>query len=64
VPDDLRCHVHGAVGADVVAVAPYVLFAVLGTFGTGASPVVYARAITSWFDERRGFALAREKIAS
>src|SRR5262249_23150736 len=36
----------------------YILFAAMGTFGTGASPVVYARAVTSWLDERRGVALA------
>ena len=36
----------------------YVTFVLLGVSGIGTSPVVYARAISSWFRERRGLALA------
>jgi MFS family permease len=36
----------------------YATFAVVGLAMTGTSAVVYARVITSWFDRRRGIALA------
>jgi MFS family permease len=36
----------------------YLNFGVLGMLGTGASPIVYARAVSSWFESRRGLALA------
>ena len=36
----------------------YATFAVVGLAMTGTSAVVYARVITSWFDRRRGVALA------
>jgi MFS family permease len=35
----------------------YVVFAAIGIVGTGASPVGYARAVTSWFTRHRGLAL-------
>ena len=34
------------------------VFAVLGVAGIGTSPMAYARAISTWFDRRRGMALA------
>jgi MFS family permease len=36
----------------------YAIFAILGVAATGMSPVAFARAISSWFDRRRGLALA------
>jgi MFS family permease len=36
----------------------YVTFAILGLAATGMSPVAFARSISSWFDRRRGLALA------
>jgi MFS family permease len=36
----------------------YATFAVVGLAMTGTSAVVYARVVTSWFDRRRGVALA------
>lgn len=36
----------------------YSIFAVVGLASAGSSPVVYSRVIASWFDERRGQALA------
>jgi MFS family permease len=36
----------------------YVVFAAIGIVTTGASPVGYARAVTSWFTRHRGLALA------
>lgn len=36
----------------------YALFALLGMAGIGTSPVAYGRAISTWFRERRGLALA------
>jgi predicted MFS family arabinose efflux permease len=36
----------------------YLLFAVLGVVATGLSPIAYSRAVSSWFDRRRGLALA------
>jgi MFS family permease len=36
----------------------YATFAVIGVAATGTSAVAYARAIASWFDRRRGLALA------
>jgi predicted MFS family arabinose efflux permease len=36
----------------------YVVFAVLGVAGTGSSAMAYSRAVSSWFDERRGTALS------
>jgi MFS family permease len=36
----------------------YVVFAAIGVFTTGASPVAYARAVSSWFSRHRGLALA------
>jgi MFS family permease len=35
----------------------YVVFAAIGVVATGASPVSYARAVSSWFGRRRGLAL-------
>jgi predicted MFS family arabinose efflux permease len=35
----------------------YLLFAVLGIVATGLSPIAYSRAVSSWFDRRRGLAL-------
>lgn len=41
------------------AVATYfvVAYAVLGLIGAGHSTVIYARAVSTWFDQRRGMAL-------
>jgi MFS family permease len=36
----------------------YLLFALLGLAAVGTSPVAYARAVSTWFSARRGFALA------
>lgn len=36
----------------------YTIFALLGIVATGASPVAYARAVSSWFARHRGLALA------
>jgi MFS family permease len=36
----------------------YALFAIIGLAAAGSSPVVYSRVIASWFDQRRGQALA------
>jgi MFS family permease len=36
----------------------YVVFAIIGLASAGSSPVVYSRVIASWFDQRRGQALA------
>src|SRR5262245_5313144 len=36
----------------------YAVFALIGLASAGSSAVVYARVISSWFDERRGQALA------
>jgi MFS family permease len=36
----------------------YATFAILGVAATGMSPVAFARSISSWFDRRRGIALA------
>jgi predicted MFS family arabinose efflux permease len=33
------------------------LYAIAGTFGAGQAPLPYAKAISSWFDQRRGLAL-------
>ena len=35
----------------------YVAFAALATFGAGANSVSYMRAVCSWFDRHRGFAI-------
>src|SRR5262245_29418635 len=35
----------------------FVTFAVLGVVGTGLSPVGYSRAVSTWFQRRRGLAL-------
>jgi MFS family permease len=35
----------------------YATFALLGIVGTGLSPVGYSRAVSTWFDRRRGMAL-------
>jgi hypothetical protein len=34
----------------------YATFALLGIVGTGLSPVGYSRAVSTWFDRRRGVA--------
>ena len=34
------------------------LFAILGIAATGTSPLAYSRAVSTWFDRRRGVALA------
>jgi MFS family permease len=34
-----------------------VLYAIAGTFGAGQAPLPYAKAISEWFDKRRGLAL-------
>jgi predicted MFS family arabinose efflux permease len=36
----------------------YLVFAVLGAVGVGTSPLAYGRTVASWFDRRRGLALA------
>lgn len=36
----------------------YALFAVLGVAGLGTSAMAYSRAVSSWFERRRGMALA------
>jgi MFS family permease len=36
----------------------YVMFTALGLAATGTSPLAYSRAVATWFDERRGTALA------
>lgn len=36
----------------------YAMFVVIGMVGNGTAMLAYARAISSWFDQRRGFALA------
>jgi MFS family permease len=36
----------------------YIVFALLGIVATGMSPIAYARAISSWFERRRGMAIA------
>jgi MFS family permease len=36
----------------------YAGYALLGLVGAGTMPITYTRVITSWFDHRRGFALA------
>ena len=36
----------------------YAIFAVLGVAGAGGSALAYSRAVSSWFDERRGMALS------
>ena len=36
----------------------YVIFAILGAVGNGAAHLAYTRAVSSWFDRRRGMALA------
>ncbi len=36
----------------------YAVFAIIGLASAGSSPVVYSRVIASWFDRRRGQALA------
>jgi predicted MFS family arabinose efflux permease len=36
----------------------YATFALLGVVATGMSPIAYARAISSWFERRRGMAIA------
>src|SRR5437867_11902266 len=36
----------------------YAVFAVLGVVGIGASALAYSRAVTSWFERRRGAALS------
>lgn len=36
----------------------YLVYLVLGVAVSGTSPVVYSRVISSWFDRRRGTALA------
>lgn len=53
----------GCVFASLSALTPrlwhlYVTFAVLGVLATGTSPIAYARAVSSWFNRRRGLALA------
>jgi predicted MFS family arabinose efflux permease len=39
-------------------VRAYLTFAVLGIAGIGTSPLAYSRAVSSWFDRRRGLALS------
>jgi predicted MFS family arabinose efflux permease len=36
----------------------YAIFAILGTVGNGAAHLAYTRAVSTWFDRRRGMALA------
>jgi predicted MFS family arabinose efflux permease len=36
----------------------YAVFVVLGAVGNGTAQMAYSRAVTSWFDRRRGMALA------
>jgi predicted MFS family arabinose efflux permease len=36
----------------------YAVFCVLGVVGNGTAQMAYSRAVTSWFDRRRGMALA------
>ena len=36
----------------------YSVFAVMGVAGLGTSALAYSRAVSSWFDDRRGFAIA------
>ena len=36
----------------------YAIFAVLGAVGNGTAHLAYSRAVSSWFDRRRGMALA------
>jgi predicted MFS family arabinose efflux permease len=36
----------------------YAIFALLGIAGSGMSAVAYSRVVSSWFDQRRGIALA------
>lgn len=36
----------------------YAVFVVLGVVGNGTAQMAYSRAVTSWFDKRRGMALA------
>ena len=36
----------------------YLLFAVLGLAATGTSPLAFSRTVSTWFDRRRGSALA------
>ena len=36
----------------------FAVFAAIGFVGTGTSSIAYSRAVTSWFDRRRGVALA------
>ena len=53
----------GLAFASLAALTPrlwhlYAVFGVIGAAGIGTSPMAYARAISSWFDRRRGMALA------
>ena len=55
--------VFGCAFASLAALTPhlwhlYVVFAVLGLVGNGTAQMAYSRAISSWFDRRRGLALA------
>ena len=36
----------------------YAMFVLLGAVGNGTTQMGYSRAVSTWFDERRGFALA------
>jgi len=53
----------GCAFASLAALSPrlwhlYALFAVIGMAAVGTSPMAYARAVSSWFERRRGMALA------
>lgn len=55
--------VFGALFASLSFMTPslvhlYATFVALGLFGIGTSPVAYARAVSTWFVDRRGLALA------
>ena len=40
----------------------YLVFVVLGIVGNGTAQMAYSRAVSSWFDRRRGAALARRHV--
>jgi MFS family permease len=55
--------VFGAAFASLSLLTPhlwhlYAVFCVLGAVGNGTAQMAYSRAVTSWFDRRRGMALA------
>ena len=55
--------VFGAAFASLSLLTPrlwhfYAVFLVLGSVGNGTAQMAYSRAVTSWFDRRRGMALA------